>query len=168
MFENADWLSVEHNKGYGPLPIPQARDVEISDILKAWTRLDDRERQESAKGISEGQRPTLLAYSERMASQAVRTHNVECIVLGLLALGIDGWRGEWRENAMVISLHHDAALRLGCNVTELFDKASSLLPLKVSSAIRSFVNRSESDKALDAMGYTTGSDLDGFRYERTW
>ncbi|MEJ1968710.1 MAG: hypothetical protein WDN03_08800 [Rhizomicrobium sp.] len=59
------------------------------------------------------QRFTLLAYSERMASLAVREHNKGLIILGLLALGIDGWRGDWRDNAVLISLHYDAAKMLG-------------------------------------------------------
>ena len=95
-FEAAEWLRATNNRGYGPLPIPQPRDAEIEALLRSWMALDESTRQAAAQGIAEEQRFTLLAYSERMASLAVRKRNQELIRLGLLALGIDGWRGDWR------------------------------------------------------------------------
>src|SRR5258708_39461499 len=98
LFSNAEWLRAENNRGLGPKPIPQPRDVEISDLLRAWTSLDGATRKEAAQGILKEQRFTLLGYSERMASLAVREHNEESIFLGLLALGIYGWKGGWRDD----------------------------------------------------------------------
>ena len=72
IFANADWLNVDNNHGYGALPIPQARDAEISGLLRAWMMLADSDRKAVAGGVLEEQRFTLLAYSERMASFAVR------------------------------------------------------------------------------------------------
>jgi hypothetical protein len=99
LFASCDWLLSQNNRGYGTLPIPQPRDSEIStlsrqskrqpstprairpNLLRAWIALDEVARKQSALEISDEQRPTLLAYSERMASLAVRERNQEFIIL---------------------------------------------------------------------------------------
>jgi hypothetical protein len=168
LFAAADWLKVKNNQGLGVLPIPQPRDLEISELLRVWMVLDESARQASAQEILEEQRFTLLGYSERMASLAVRDRSQELIMLGLLALGVDGWRGDWRDNAVLISLHYDAAQRLSADAESLFENAAALLSSKAANALRSFLRRSAPDKTLEAMGYVAGTDADGFRYKRTW
>jgi hypothetical protein len=167
-FSSADWLHRESNRGYGLLPIPQPRDDQISDLLRAWMTQDEATRKQSALQISDEQRLTLLTYSERMASRAVRERNNDLVVLGLVALGVDGWRADWRENVLITSLHFDAAQRIGANPAAAFETASSLLPEKSAQALRGFLRRSSRDQSLDAMGYVAGKDDDGFRYRRTW
>ena len=168
LFVSADWLKFENNLGYGTLAIPQPRDTDITKLLQDWVKLDKSVRKKAAQKILEEQRFTLLAYSERMASLAVRERNQDMITFGLLALGIDGWRGDWRDNAVIISLHYDAAQRLNINPKEIFEKVAALLPEKPAAALRSFLHRSVDDRTLEAMGYSAGSDADGFRYKRTW
>jgi alkylhydroperoxidase/carboxymuconolactone decarboxylase family protein YurZ len=130
--------------------------------------LDELDRKQSALDISSEQRLTLLAYSERMASLAVRERSRELITLGLVALGVDGWRTDWRDNALIVSLHFDAAQRIGASPEAIFESAAQLLPEKPAHALRSFLRRSADDKSLGAMGYLASNDGDGFRYRRTW
>lgn len=168
LFADAVWLNVSNNEGYGLLPIPTERDEEISSLIRQWIALDVCERRETSCFISEEQRATLLAYSERMASQAVRRSDGELILLGLLALGLDGWRTDWRDNVLLLCLHFDACQKIGIEANDLFNHASALLPPNVGSALTAFLNRSPEDQSLDAMGYKESSDSDGFRYARTW
>jgi hypothetical protein len=169
LFAAADWLKVENNQGFGLLPIPRPRDGEIEALLCSWMALDAQARQASAQGILEEQRFTLLGYSERMASLAVRKRDQRLVVLGLVALGVDGWRlGDWRDNALLISLHYDAAQRIAADAGALFENAASLLPPKPASALRSFLRRPAVDKTIEAMGYVVETNADGFRYRRTW
>jgi len=168
LFASATWLNVNSNVGYGSHPIPQLRDDEITDLIASWIKLEPSERQIAAQSVLESQRFTLLTYSERMASLAVRTGDAKKIFLGLLALGIDGWKSDWRDNVTVICLHFDAAKRISVDPAEIFDSASSLLSLKVSTALRSFLQREPADQTLEAMGYSASKDSDGFRYLRTW
>ncbi|MHB1552238.1 MAG: hypothetical protein ACYDEU_08015 [Vulcanimicrobiaceae bacterium] len=167
LFAAADWLKAENNHGYGTLPIPSQRDAEISSLLRAWLNLDESSRNAALSQIPEEHRFTLLGYSERMASLAVRDREKEYIVLGLLALGLDGWRGDWRDNATLVCLHYDAAQRIGLAPSSVFDEAAKLLPQKPAQALKSFLRRSAEDKSLATMGYLAGAD-DGFRYKRTW
>jgi hypothetical protein len=168
LFESCAWLHCQNNIGYGPQPIPQARDSEISDLLRVWMALDEFDRKQSALKITDAQRLTLLAYSERMASLAVRERNQYLVTLGLVALGVDGWRGDWRENALIVSLHYDAAERIGASPRAIFDSAARLLTEEPAQALRAFLGRSAHQKSLEAMGYAAGTDDDGFRYQRTW
>src|ERR1700730_15079069 len=115
LFASCTWSRGQNNPGYGTLPIPQARDSEISNLLRAWMALDELDRKQSALEHSNEQRSTLLAYSERMASLGVRERSRELITLALVALGVDGWRADWRDNALIVSLHFDAARRIGAS-----------------------------------------------------
>jgi len=168
LFEAAYWLRVVDNQGYGSLRIPSPRDDQITTLLRTWIALDAKDRLAAAEGIREDRRFTLLAYAERMASLAVRERNQDYIILGLAGLGTDGWRGDWQDNAAIISLHYGAAGKLGLPPQPVFETAAALLSANPALALRSFLNRLPQDKTLEAMGYIAGQDDDGFRYERTW
>jgi hypothetical protein len=162
------WLNVESNEGYGRRPIPNTRDQDISTLISNWMTLDIHARQEFSSLVTDGQRPTLLAYSERMATLAVRKSNKEWIRFGLIAQGMDGWRADWRESALLLSLHYDACNRINESAATVFSEVAAMLPLNVGHAMTSFVKRAPPDIALEAMGYKASGDQDGFRYERTW
>jgi hypothetical protein len=165
LFSNAQWLC--GNIGYGALPIPGRFDSRITELLRCWEGLIELERNSATGRLSNDQKRTLLAYGERMASLAVRDSNAKLIYFGLLAVGI-GWLDDWRENVLVISLHYDAASRIGAVPEEIFEDAAGLLRVKPADTLRGFLRRSSEDKSLAAMGYVAGSDSDGFRYQRTW
>src|ERR1700728_137677 len=81
-----EFLSHANNIGYGRLPVPSARDNEISEVLRAWAALNEHARGETSKEFScDSYVRTLECYSHRMASLAVRTRDQEFIYLGLLS-----------------------------------------------------------------------------------
>ena len=164
----SDSLMDRNNQPYGLLPIPSQRDAEITSLLHAWMTMDEPSRKAALTQITDAQRWTLLAYSERMATLAVRNEGREHILMGLLALGLDGWRGDWRDNAVIICLHYDATKRIDVPAETVFAEAAKWLPAKVADALQSFLARSDEDKSLAAMGYVAGADAYGFRYQRTW
>lgn len=168
IFTEAAWLSMTEIVGYGQLPIPQRIDETVRQIIFRWADLDKSTRKEAGETIRESQRFTLLAFSERMASLAVRERSPNLVFAGLLALGVDGWRSDWRDNLVLLSLHYDAARKLNIEPDVVFGEAAKLFENKVSEAFGSFLRRSEEDKSLGAMGYREGTDNDGFRYMRTW
>jgi hypothetical protein len=161
-------LHRDNNRGYGPLPIPQPRDNEISNLLRRWMALDDTSREQSALQVGDEHLFVLLAYSERMATRAVREGNQDLVLLGLIALGLDDWRIDFRENMLIVPLHLDAAERIGAVPAALFEHAASFLPRTSAQGLRDFLKRSGRDKSLAVMGYVVGKDGDGFRYQRTW
>jgi hypothetical protein len=168
LFSDVHWLDVAENKGYGLLPIPNPRDEEIKTLILRWSALDTVSRQRAAAAIRENQRFTLLAFSERMASRSVRERSQDLIFVGLLGLGLDGWRDDWRDNAALLCLHYDAARKIEVEPDKVFARAADLLSEKATIALRAFLNRSAEDQSLQAMGYEEGRDPEGFRYKRTW
>jgi len=166
LIASADCLRAE--RGYGRLPIPQPIDGEITELMRAWADLSPSERSATSLRLSDQQSLKLQAYSERMATFAVRTRDPERIFFGLLALGADGWRGDWREKVLVLSLHYDAIKRLTANPEAMFERAAALLSPKAASALASYLQRSPENKSIKVMGYVVASDDDGFRYQRTW
>jgi hypothetical protein len=167
-FSSAEWLRSTRNVGYGPLPIPQPRDFEITALLESWTKLNRSQKESAALQISVEQQQTLRAYGARMASLSVRNSDAKLIHYGLLAVGIDDWQSDWRENLLIVPLFYDAANRIGAEPDAIFESTAALLPDRAANGVRRFLLRSAEDKSIAAMGYIAGSDSDGFRYVRTW
>jgi hypothetical protein len=168
LITSAECLNTENNRGYFGLPIPQPIDGEITELMRVWAELSPSERSAASLRVSDRQSLRLKAYSERMASFAVRTRDPEKIFFGLLALGVDGWRGDWREKVLVLSLHYDAIQRLNVDPAAMFERAAALLSPKAATDFANFLRRSSENKSIKVMGYVVASDDDGFRYQRTW
>jgi hypothetical protein len=105
----ADWLKGENNRDYGLDPVPHPRDEQVAQLIKTWMGLSDEAQKESQSLVSRQQSSVLQIFSERMASRAVRERNTELLLLGLLALGIEGGNSDWRENYLLVPLPYDAA-----------------------------------------------------------
>ena len=154
--------------GYGSWPIPHTLDQKIGSLIEDWCELPRGDRDREATTIVEEQAAVLRAFSERMATLAVRSRDRHLLFLGLLALGIDGGLVDWREDILLLSLHFDAAKKVGIAPNEVFSEAGKLLPSRVSEVLTAFLNRSPEDQSLEVMGYEESSDEGGFRYRRTW
>ena len=163
----AEWLRQENWHGFGKLPIPQPRDLQMSQLLRDFRKMDAAQRQRELENVRDEDRFVYLSYSERMATLAVRRTDRELIVLGLIANGIDGWRVDFRDNMLILPLHYDAAMRCGFTPTDVFDEAAAYLAKVPADVIRPWP-RDAPDKSLAAMGYVADTDSDGFRYRRTW
>lgn len=154
-------LEVGRNAGYGPLPIPTSRDGEISELLRA------SEISELAGLVTRDHFDVLRSYAERMASQAVRLKDPGTLALGLTALGLAGLGGS-RDALAVLPLFHHAAKTIGVVPGGIFRAVASAIGGEAGSVLESFLDRTEEDRSLEAMGYRVGRDAGGFRYERTW
>ncbi len=168
LFFDTSWLIGSATDGYGTWPIPDPLDDRISSLINEWRSLPADKRAVESKTITEEQNATLLAFSERMASMAVRMKSQDLVVLGLLALGVDGWQTDWRENTLLLCLHFDASKKIGITPEITFGNAAKLLSPNVATALEEFLQREPQDQSLKSMGYKESADSDGFRYERTW
>lgn len=163
-----DIFSSKNNINYGGQPIPTQRDEQIRAILSNWSLLDEVSRRRASSEINGDKLMTLLAFSERMATLSVRARESEFVRLGLLALGLNGWNGDWRENIILLSLHVDALERIGVQPVKLFKPAGQLLSSPVRQAFSDFLRRTPEDQSIEAMGYIARGKGDDFSYSRTW
>ena len=162
-----EFLSHTNNVGYGRLPLPNARDNEISEVLRTWAVLDEHARGEASKEFSsDSYVRTLECYSHRMASLAVRARDQEFIYLGLLALGVFGWLPPWGIRAEYVTLHYDSSKRIGVKSESIFEKAAALLSEKVADELRLYLRRTPHSKTLECMNFYTSTAGEGFRYEK--
>jgi hypothetical protein len=168
LFSSASWMLGSSTDGYGTWPIPDPLDQRITSLIESWGNLSDQDREREAATITEEQAAMLRAFSERMATLAVRNEDRRLLILGLLALGIDGGSVDWREDILLLCLHLDAARKLGAVPEDVFYEAGRMLPPKVTNVFMEFLNRSPEDQSLEAMGYEEATDEGGFRYRRTW
>ena len=149
-------------------PIPVPTDVEIAAIVREWISLDRDARMTISAGLCERQSDRLLAFSERVASLAVRERNPDHVFVGLVALGVNDWKFDDRENLLVVPLHYDACARIGADPAALLESAAAVLPPRSATGLRAFGHRNERDRSIAAMGYEAGTDEEGFRYKRLW
>ena len=86
----------------------------------------------------------------------------------LIALLILEGNADPREGVAVVSLIHAAALKIGVKPKDVFDRVEKQIGLSGAPTLDAFLQRSDEDKSIEAMGYVEGSDEDGFRFVRTW
>jgi hypothetical protein len=135
------------------------RDLQII----AENRISEFKHEVQAKHSS-----VLKVFAERMATAAVRDQAPDTLLLALIALLL-AWAGpDERDLLLVFPLVYDAAGRLDLDKESFFGSVSKTVGDQVYSPWANFLGRSEHNKSLEVMGYTVGSDKDGFRYKRNW
>ena len=159
-------LEPDVNRGYLPQPIPAPRDDEIAALLSqvvTQNRLAGFARQ-----LAEGHAVVLRVFAERIAAAAVRNGDAALLRLAVIGL-ILSWRGpDCRETLIVFPVLYDAIRRMGIEVGPFVASIRQAVGDQLASPLIEFLKRSERDKSLHAMGYTAGTDHDGFRYVRNW
>jgi len=154
--------------GYGGRALPCELDSSISALLNAFIAATPLERQRLGLQVDDTLSRLLIVFAERMASLAVRLVSRANLFLGLVALAAEGWKADPRDDLTVLSLLHDAAVRIGSDPRENFQEVVPYTTKAIADALERFLTRSAQDKSIEAMGYRAGVRIDGFRYERTW
>lgn len=147
-------------------PIPSEIDKNITEALTSLGKCDEKQLNVIAGQVTGDNSRVLGLYAERMASLAVRERNPDRLRQGLLGLLIYSRAEDSRDVLLVLSLLHDAAVRLGKDPKEIFDEVGSIAG--GADLLRDFLARNEEDKSIDAMGYEETMSEDGFLYKRTW
>ena len=78
---------------------------------------------------------------------------------------IEGGERDFRDNLMSIALAYDAAVRLGVDAEQLFDRVADIAPPNAARLLRSFPRRRPHDRSLEAFRYRAVPTAHGVRYE---
>jgi hypothetical protein len=154
------------DSAYFKQAIPSAIDEEIGDVLVRLSSCDEDELASVAGGIAGAHARVLSLFAERMASLAVRKNSPDPIRRGLAALMIVARTADVREVLLVLSLLHDAAMKVTGSAKELFADVGALFG--GAEFLNGFLKRSDEDKRIQVMGYEESETEDGFLYVRTW
>jgi hypothetical protein len=151
---------------YYKQPIPSEIDKKITEVLASLGSCDEKQFNAIVDRVVGDNSRVLGLYAERMASLAVREKNPERVKQGLLGLLIYSRTEDPRDVLLVLTLLHDAVVKLGKNPKEVFGEMSAVVGS--TSLLNDFLTRDEEDKSIDAMGYEESTCDEGFLYKRTW
>ncbi len=149
------------DSGYYKQDIPSVIDHQLMSLLKESVNVI----QIDSKKLSESYRIFNL-FAERMATLAVREKKIEWVKLGVFGLCRFSLDKDYREAVSILSLLYDAIVRIGDTPKIIFKEVE--LNTSGTMFIESFLNRSEADKTINAMGYETIGNGNDFLYRRTW
>lgn len=157
--------------GYVDFPYPSPLDELIERLVAAYKEaweLDSPTRKRILDSVTVEVSNCLLVYGHRMAVLAVRQQSREPLEKALLALVVEGFRCDARENMLILSLINHSAVKVGADPRQLFENAARYASPEVAQHLREFVSRRPEDKSIQAMGYSEETTPDGFRYSRNW
>jgi hypothetical protein len=167
LFERAAQAVDGQRGNYFWEPIPVPLDGVLYDLLSAFAQADAPSRRRLVERLTERQRTHLTSFSVRLASMAVRGHDPELIVLGLVAQWL-GWPGveDVRERVMRLAPMYHAAVKLEASPVDVFDRAARIVgDEEFRRSIRAWLGRPENKKTLRSLGYREVTGRDGFRFE---
>jgi hypothetical protein len=161
-------LNTARLAGWGASNIPNEIDDEITNLVKGYLELDEGDKRTVRESVERDQKFVFLAFAERMASLAIRLKSREPLMLGMIAMFLQIGTGDVREDILRLALVHAAAQKIGMDPRSLFMESARQFGLDDTSGLDAFLHRSDEDKSINSMGYTEGTDEDGFRFVRTW
>jgi hypothetical protein len=156
-------FDLPHTEGYYGNSIPCGEDSRIGRAVKAFTIAQPVWQASFREAVDHDRADLLCAWSERVASLAVRLDSPRPLVLGLVGLSLAS-DAEVGEALLIAPLHRRSAEKLGAAPGRLFDEAAGLTDLPGARWLREA--RDSEDQVEDA-GYVEDEDADGFRYMRT-
>lgn len=150
---------------YYSQPIPVELDSKIGKLVRLFRDAPESERRHFFKRRDEDTSWFLIAFAERTASLAVREKSRDRVLDGLLALIIEDYRVDPRDNLTRLAVLYDAAARIGASPEELFAEAASFASNAVARSLVEFPMRRPADRSLQAFFYKGVEGPEGFRYE---
>lgn len=154
------------NRDYLPQPIPSPRDNEIVGLLSQVVA-ENRVAQ-FARQVKHGHAVVLRVFAERAAATAVRNSDPPLLRMAMIGLLLSWSELDSRETLIVFPVLYDAILRMGIDVEIFAASIRRTVGDQLALPLENFLKRSEHNKSLESMGYTTEGDGGGFRYVRTW
>jgi hypothetical protein len=166
-------LSPGDFRAYGPLRIPDIRDDRIRRFITKIETPEDFEN--AARLLSPEHEWMYIAFSERMASLAVRQQSSADLRDGLIANTLAYMvTRDWRDVMLVLAPLIRAAELISNNPVNEFVAASRIVGSterswgKADAWLLDFAHRKPENRTLAVMGYVEDRDEDGFRFRRTW
>jgi hypothetical protein len=155
------------NAGYFRMAIPSEWDDKIAQQIT--NSLSANVLAEIANKTEQRHWDILLYFAERAATLAVRRKDPKLLKLGLIAASLSlSLAPDWRDVLLVFPVLYHAAGMLGVDPAQLFREVGVLFGGEVESDLIDFLQRSDEDKSLKAMGYQLVQEPDGVRFKRTW
>ena len=155
-------LDVPHGSDYYASRIPGPDDDRIGRAVAAYSTASPAAQAAIREAIDDDRADLLRAWSERLASLAVRLESGGPIVQGLVALSL-AEEADPSEAMLVATLHRRSAEKLDLQPARLFSAASGRTDLAGARWLR---DAGEAPEQPEDAGWVEDEDDDGFRYGR--
>lgn len=156
------------NRHYNEQQLPSETDFAVMELVDNFLKTSPAERERILPEIPNKTSGHLMSFAVRMATLGVREKSKTRVLQGLIALVIENFRIDWREDLMTLAPLNDAAVRVGADPVALFDEAASYAAPAVAQKIRAFVRRQPDLKSLAVMGFSAQDTPEGFQYVFRW
>lgn len=160
--ELLDLLDVRRDADYYASRIPARADERIGRAVAAFADAAPPVQAAIREAIDDDRADLLRAWSERLASLAVRLESGGPIVQGLVALSL-AEEADPSEAMLVATLHRRSAEKLDLPAERLFTAAAGRTDLAGARWLR---DASEAPEQPEDAGWVEDEDADGFRYGR--
>jgi len=145
-----------------PLPLPV--ETAVSNSWRLFESLSDEERTKVRARLGRHWPVKLLAYAMRMAILAVRNNDNASLCVGAMALVVDDNRLDDRDVLRVLSVLHDAGIRIGAAPDAIIARVGRFATRERSSLFRSFLDGPRYMKSIHSMGFEAEGAADTFVY----
>jgi hypothetical protein len=155
-------LELPRGDRYYRSAIPSPYDSQIARVISAFSTAAPVEQAAFREAIDRDRAGLLEAWSERLATLAVRLDSGQLLVQGLVGLSLAG-EDDSGEALLIAPLHRRSAEKLGLDPTRVFDEAAGRTDLAGARWLREL---RDADDAPEDVGFVESEDGDGFRYGR--
>ncbi len=163
-----DEIAADQTPKYAFQPIPCELDSKIDRLISLFRHAPVNERQYFFEFAGEKFSWLLIVFAERMATLAVRKQSRDKVLEGLLALILEDYRVDPRDNLTRLAVLYDAATRIGVSPDEIFSEAARFANNSVAQSITEFPSRRPADRSLKAFFYKAVDGPNGFTYEESY
>lgn len=152
-----EWPKVE--VGYKTSPLHSAYDDAITNLVRAFKRAVQKEREALQRAVQAESVTPLLMYAERMASLALKDNDVARVSDGLAAVAMRGETPDPRDSLYSLALLYNSASELSQDAQLLFDAAAAVASPFTAQALLAFTReRGPGDRTLRAFGFRKVQD----------
>ena len=153
------------SKPYVEFPYPSELDQLIERLVSLYPMATDGERAEVRQFLTHQEASDCLqAFVLRMATQGCRRTDPALIDAGLMALVLEDERSDYRETLMLLSVVINAAVRIGADLVEMFDRAAEVATPEIAEALTCVLEEYLKDGNSSLMGHRAYDDPKGMTY----
>lgn len=156
----------ERFRRYGPRPIPDPLDDEVTAFVERLEKGGPDAVRNASAVVSESGRDVLQAYAGRVASQAVRRGEPSILLHAVVALVVAGLDRNYPEALMGMALIDHSAMKIGADLERILEEASAIVGHPGTVSLVMWISRAPEKRTISVMGYAESEDDDGFRYRR--
>jgi len=143
---------------------PSAADSELYQLMVDIYRGDKDDRTFVFELLDVQAANILTVFSERMVSLAIKEQEKRCLLIGLFALSFCFHFREKSESQRILSLYHDAIMRLNLDEDQVFALVTSRCPADQEKMLYHFAQMEPQQKTISHYGIEQVGMPNGLQY----